>query len=202
MHLGVFCIANAPSRETRGARRARAVLAWSLTRLTRAPVYPETPCAFTGPGRRPSAATHPFNRLQLSSYTNCNLGGRPVAFRLGWPVATALDGWLQLRLYTSSNSARQPIASSVVHKLQLIPSTDCNFRRTQIATRSHARCVPASLPGGAVLAWERVEVCGPRLISGLVGPVAQTRHGGWPGCILYTDCTQVRARIVCVTYSS
>ena len=79
-------------------------------------------------------ATHIFNRLQLSSYTNCNLGGRPVAFRLDRPVATAMDGWLQLRLYTSSNSARQPIASSVVHKLQLIPLTDCNFHRTQIAT--------------------------------------------------------------------
>ena len=45
--------------------------------------------------------------------------------------------------------------------------------------------MPASLPGGAVLAWERVEVCGPRLISGLVGLVAQKRHAGWPGCILY-----------------
>ena len=72
--------------------------------------------------------------MQLPSYTNCNLGGIPVAFRLGRPVATALDGWLQLRLYTSSNSACQPIASSVVHKLQLISSTNCNFRRTQIAT--------------------------------------------------------------------
>ena len=129
-------------------------------------------------------ATHLFNRLQLPSYINCNLGGRPVAFRLGRPVATALDGWLQFRLYTSSNSARQPIAYSIVHKLQLIPSTDCNFHRTQIATRLHARCVPASLCGGEVLAWERVEVCGPRLISGLVRPVAQTRHAGWPGCIL------------------
>jgi len=50
--------------------------------------------------------------------------------------------------------------------------------------------VPASLPGRAVLAWERVEVCGPRLISGLVGPVAQTKHAGWPGRILYTYCTR------------
>ena len=109
-----------------GERRARAIPARSPTRLTRALVYPEAPRACTGPGHHPSAATHPFNRLQFSSYTNCNLGGRPVP--------TALDGWLQLCLYTSSNSARQPIASSVVHKLQLIPSTDCNFRRTQIAT--------------------------------------------------------------------
>ena len=43
-----------------------------------------------------------------------------------------------------------------------------------------------------MLAWERVEVCGPRLISGLVGPVAQTRHVGWPRCILYIYYTKVQ----------
>ena len=91
---------------------------------------PSADCIFS----RTQIATHHFNRLQLPSYTNCNLGVRPVAFRLGRPVATVLDGWLQLHLYTSSNSDRQPIASSVVHKLQLIHSTDCNFRRTQITT--------------------------------------------------------------------
>ena len=72
MHLGAFCIANAPSRETRGARRARAVPTRSPTRLTRAPVSPGT---------------------------------------------------------------RAPVqALGAVPQLQLIPSTDCNFRRTQIAT--------------------------------------------------------------------
>ena len=35
-------------------------------------------------------------------------------------------------------------------------------------------------------------MCVALLISGLVGPVAQTRCAGWPGCILYTDCTQVQ----------
>ena len=44
---------------------------------------------------------------------------RPVGIWLGRPVATAQDGWLQLHLYTSCNLDRQPIATSVVHKLQL-----------------------------------------------------------------------------------
>ena len=57
MHLGAFCITNAPDREL----EPRAVLARSPTRLTCAPVSPETLRACTGPGRRPSAATHLFN---------------------------------------------------------------------------------------------------------------------------------------------
>ena len=142
---------------------------------------------------RQPIASSVVHKLQLISSTDCNFRRTQIAtlvlgqLHSGWvgqlqlpwtvgcssiciPVPTQTVSRLHLQSYTNCNSSLQPIATSIVNKLQLIPSTDCNFHRTQIATCSHARCMPASLHGGAVLAWERVEVCGPRLISGSAGP--------------------------------
>ena len=57
MHLSAFCIANAPDRE-REPRDAQSAASTSRTGAQSDPVDPR---ACTGPGRRPSAATHPFN---------------------------------------------------------------------------------------------------------------------------------------------